>query len=196
MRNFLTFAALLLLSPAAFAQGQGGPTTVAVAEVTARGNADADMASEVSDALTDQLVGDGRFRGVERQQIAKGMKEQRRAESGVMSDEVQNEVAQVKDGAQAAARSLALRFPKLTGRILNALPNGTASCSFDSGEPFKGEFFEISGRDDVTEQEARKGWFLLSSWSRSGCSGRIKRRARGDHEDGDTLTSSPLKHRI
>src|SRR5207237_542696 len=31
------------------------------------------------------------------------------------------DAAQVKDGAQAAARSLALRFPKLTGRILNAL---------------------------------------------------------------------------
>jgi len=99
----------------------------------------------------------------------------------------------VKDGAQAAARSLALRFPKLTGRIVNALPNGTASCSFDSGEPFKGEFFEISGRDEVTEQEARKGWFLLSSWSRSGCSGRIKREAGSNIEDGDTLTSTPLK---
>ena len=280
MRNFLTFAALFSLSPAAFAQGQGGPTTVAVAEVTARGNADADMASEVSDALTDQLVGDGRFRVVERQQIAKVMKEQMLAQSGVMSDEVQIKVAQlvgarwivlgtvgtkgrsyvislraldstsaqvafaetlkvgsdeqieagakqlarrlgdkllgpapasasqaaastdilgdfdaaqVKDGAQAAARSLALRFPKLTGRILNALPNGTASCSFDSGEPFKGEFFEISGRDEVTEQEARKGWFLLNSWSRSGCSGRIKREAGGNIEDGDTLTSMPLK---
>jgi len=280
MRNFLTFAALLSLSPAAFAQAQGGPATVAIAEVTARGNADADMASEVNDALTDQLVGDGRFRVVERQQIAKVMKEQMLAQSGVMSDEVQIKVAQlvgarwivlgtvgtkgrsyvislraldstsaqvafaetlkvgsdeqieagakqlarrlgdkllgpapanasqaaastdilgdfdtaqVKDGAQAAARSLALRFQKLTGRILNALPNGTASCSFDSGEPFKGEFFEISGRDEVTEQEARKGWFLLNSWSRSGCSGRIKREAGGNIEDGDTLTSMPLK---
>jgi hypothetical protein len=279
MRNFLTFAALLSLSPAALAQAQSGAATIAIAEVTARGNADADMASEVNDALTDQLVGDGRFRVVERQQIAKVMKEQMLAQSGVMSDEVQikvaqlvgarfivlgtvgtkgrsyvislraldsssaqvafaetlkvgtdeqieagtkqlarrlgdklvgpapssaqeaasNEVlgdfdaAQVKDGAQAAARSLGLRFPKLTGRILNALPNGTASCSFDSGEPFKGEFFEISGRDDVTEQEARKGWFLLSSWSRTGCSGRIKREAGGIIEDGDTLTSMPLK---
>jgi hypothetical protein len=278
MRNFLTFAALLSLSPAAFGQGQGGPATVAIAEVTARGNVDPDMASEVNDALTDQLVGDGRFRVVERQQIAKVMREQMLAQSGVMSDEVQIKVAQlvgarwivlgtvgtrgrsylislraldstsaqvafaetlkvgsdeqieagakqlarrlgdkllgpalsgatqasaevlgdfdaaqVKDGAQAAARSLALRFPKLTGKIVNALPNGTASCSFDSGEPFKGEFFEISGRDEVTEQEARKGWFLLSSWSRSGCSGRVKREAGGVIEDGDTLTSMPLK---
>src|SRR5437763_12710490 len=258
MRNFLTFA-LFAVPAFAFAQAQGAPT-VAIAEVTARGNADADMASEVNDALTDQLVSDGRFRVVERQQIAKVMKEQMLAQSGVMSDEVQIKVAQlvgarfivlgsvgtkgrsyalslraldstsaqvafsetlevgteeqieagskqlarkladklvgpsaggsaqsaasaevlghfdapqVKDGAQAVARSLALRFPKLTGRIVNALPNGTASCSFESGEPFKGEVFEISGRDEVTEQEARKGWFLLSSWSGSGCSGRI-----------------------
>ena len=232
MRNFLTFA-LFAVPAVAFAQAQGAPT-VAIAEVTARGNADADMASEVNDALTDQLVSDGRFRVVERQQIAKVMKEQMLAQSGVMSDEVQIKVAQlvgarfivlgsvgtkgrsyalslraldstsaqvafsetlkvgteeqieagskqlarkladklvgpsaggsaqsaasaevlgdfdaaqVKDGAQAVARSLALRFPKLTGRIVNALPNGTASCSFESGEPFKGEFFEASGRE-------------------------------------------------
>jgi curli production assembly/transport component CsgG len=277
MRNFLTFA-LFAVPAAAFAQAQGAPT-VAIAEVTARGNADADMASEVNDALTDQLVSDGRFRVVERQQIAKVMKEQMLAQSGVMSDEVQIKVAQlvgarfivlgsvgtkgrsyalslraldstsaqvafsetikvgteeqieagskqlarkladklvgpsggssqaaaspevlgdfdaaqVKDGAQAVARSLALRFPRLTGRIVNALPNGTASCSFDSGEPFKGEFFEVSGRDDVTEQDSRKGYFLLASWSRNGCSGRVKREPGGIIEDGDTLTSLPVK---
>jgi curli production assembly/transport component CsgG len=278
MRNFLTFA-LIAVPAAAFGQTQGSPT-VAIAEVTARGNADADMASEVNDALTDQLVSDGRFRVVERQQIAKVMKEQMLAQSGVMSDEVQIKVAQlvgarfivlgsvgtkgrsyalslraldstsaqvafaetlkvgseeqieagskqlarrladklvgpsaggspqsaasadvlgdfdaqqVKDGAQAVARSLALRFPKLTGRIVNALPNGTASCAFDSGEPFKGEFFEVSGRDDVTEQDSRKGYFLLGSWSRNGCSGRVKREPGGIIEDGDTLTSLPVK---
>jgi len=277
MRNFLTFA-LFALPAVAFAQAQGAPT-VAIAEVTARGNADADMASEVNDALTDQLVSDGRFRVVERQQIAKVMKEQMLAQSGVISDEVQIKVAQlvgarfivlgsvgtkgrsyalslraldstsaqvafsetlkvgteeqieagskqlarrladklvgpsaggsqsaasadvlgdfdaaqVKDGAQAVARSLALRFPRLTGRIVNALPNGTASCSFESGEPFKGEFFEVSGRDDVTEQDSRKGYFLLASWSRNGCSGRVKREPGGIIEDGDTLTSLPVK---
>ncbi|TMA42702.1 MAG: hypothetical protein E6J82_08760 [Deltaproteobacteria bacterium] len=260
MRNFLTFA-LFAVPAVAFAQAQGAPT-VAIAEVTARGNADADMASEVNDALTDQLVSDGRFRVVERQQIAKVMKEQMLAQSGVMSDEVQIKVAQlvgarfivlgsvgtkgrsyalslraldstsaqvafsetlkvgteeqieagskqlarkladklvgpsaggsaqsaasaevlgdfdaaqVKDGAQAVARSLALRFPKLTGRIVNALPNGTASCSFESGEPFS------------------KGYFLLGSWSRNGCSGRVKREPGGIIEDGDTLTSLPVK---
>jgi hypothetical protein len=279
MRNFLTFAAFFLLPAAAFAQGEAAPT-IAIAEVAARGNVDPDLASEANDALTDQLVADGRFRVVERQQIAKVMKEQMLAQSGVMSDEVQIKVAQlvgarfivlgtvsakgrsyaigaraldsgtaqvafagtlrvgseeqieagckqlarkladklagptrgiasqpvapgdvvgdfdpaqVRDGAQAVARSLAMRFPRLTGRIVNALPNGTASCSFDSGEPFKGEFFEVSGRDDVTEQDARKGWFLLSSWSRSGCSGRFKREAGGIVEDGDTLTSVPVK---
>jgi hypothetical protein len=101
--------------------------------------------------------------------------------------------AQVKDSAQAVARSLSHRFPKLTGTIVNALPNGTASCSFSAGEPFKGEFFEISGRDDVTEQDTRKGYFLLNSWSRTGCSGRVKREAGGVVEDGDTLTSMPVK---
>ncbi|MGZ6123333.1 MAG: CsgG/HfaB family protein, partial [Myxococcales bacterium] len=245
MRIFLTLAAVLAPAAAALAQVQGAPPTIAVAEVAARGSADADLASEVNDALTDQLVAGGRLRVVERQQMAKVMKEQALAQSGVISDEVQIKVAQlvgarwialgavsgkgrgyalslraldsssaqvafsetlkvgsddqieagakqlarrmeekllgpgaaaqaandpvgdfdaaqVKDAARELARSLALRFPKLTGKIVNALPNGTASCSFDSGEPFKGEFFEISGRDEVTEQEARKGWFLLS----------------------------------
>jgi len=280
MRSFLTFAALFAVTTAALGQTQTGPATVAIAEVTARGNAGADLASEVSDALTDQLVAEGRFRVVERQQLAKVMKEQMLAQSGATSDEVQVKVAQlvgarwivlgtvgtksrsyvvslraldsssaqvafsesvkagtdeqveaaakqlarrltdkllgqsgpaaapatasadvvgdfdaaqVKDSAREIARALGLRFPKLTGTIVNALPNGTASCSFASGEPFKGEFFEISGRDEVTEQETRKGYFLLNAWSRSGCSGRFKREAGGVVEDGDTLTSMPLK---
>ena len=275
MRAFLTFAALLAPA-AALAQAGGAPPSLAVAEVVARGSADADTAAEMSDALTDQLVASGRFRVVERQQIAKVMKEQALAQSGVLSDEVQIKVAQlvgaryivlgtvagkgqgytlslraldsgsaqvafsgtlkagsdeqieagakqlarrledkllgaapgaqastevlgdfdarqVKDGAQQVARSLALRFPKLTGRIVNTLPNGTASCSFASGEPFSGEFFEISGKDEVTEQDTRKGFFLLGSYSRSGCSGRYKREGGGIVEDGDTLTSMPLK---
>jgi hypothetical protein len=278
MRSFLTFAALVAVTPAALGQTQGGPATVAIAEVTSRGNAGGDLASEVNDALTDQLVGDGRFRVVERQQLAKVMKEQVLAQSGATSDEVQVKVAQlvgarwivlgtvgtkarsyvvslraldstsaqvafseslkvgsdeqveaaakqlarrltdkllgqagpsaapasaelvgdfdagqVKDSAREIARALGLRFPKLTGKLVNSLPNGTASCSFSSGEPFKGEFFEISGRDEVTEQETRKGYFLLGAWSKNGCSGRFKREAGGIVEDGDTLTSMPLK---
>src|SRR5256884_8585132 len=129
MRNFLTFAALFSLSPAAFAQGQGGPTTVAVAEVTARGNADADMASEVSDALTDQLVGGGRFRVVERWQIAKVMKEQMLAQSGVMSDEVQIKVAQL-----VGARFIVLGTVGTKGRSyvvsLRALDSSSAQVAF------------------------------------------------------------------
>ena len=279
MRNFLTCAVLLAATPAAFAQPQSAPPTVAIAEVTARGNAGSDLASDMSDALTEQLVAGARLRVVERQQMAKVMKEQMLVQSGVISDEVQIKVAQlvgarfivlgtvgtkgrsyvvslraldsssaqvafseslkvgsdeqveagakqlarrmeekllgpsvggslaasasdvlgdfdpaqVKDSAQDVARSLAQRFPKLTGTIVNALPNGTASCSFASGQPFKGEFFEISGRDEVTEQETRKGYFLLSAWSRNGCSGRVKREPGGVIEDGDTLTSLPLK---
>jgi len=277
MRTFLTFAALLAPAGAAFAQGQVAPATIAIAEVTARGDASDDQGAGMSDALTDQLVADGRFRVVERQQLAKVMKEQALAQSGVISDEVQIKVAQlvgarfvvlgavaargrgyalslraldsgtaevafsqtlrvgsdeqieegarrlarrledellgpgagasqasadpvgdfdpaqVKDAAQDVARSLGLRFPRLTGKVVNALPNGTASCSFDAGEPFKGEFFEISGRDEVTEQDARKGWFLLGSYSKNGCSGRVKREPGGIVEDGDTLTSMPVK---
>src|SRR2546426_10928038 len=129
MRNFLTFAALFSLSPAAFAQGQGGPTTVAVAEVTARGNADADMASEVSDALTDQLVGDGRFRVVERQQIAKVMKEQALSQSGVMSDEVQIKMAQL-----VGARWIVVGSVQKRGKSyilsLRALDSSSAQVAF------------------------------------------------------------------
>src|SRR3954468_9258834 len=278
MRDFLTFTFLIAMAPAAFAQAPNPPATLAIAEVAARGNAGADLASDVDGALTDQLVAEGRFRVVERQQLAKVMKEQMLAQSGVMSDEAQVKVAQlvgarwivlgtvgtkghshvvslraldsssaqvafsqtlkvgseeqveaaakqlahrlsdkllgpaastsaqvsaeplgdfdaaqVKDAAQDVARSLAHRFPKLTGRIVNALPNGTASCTFAAGEPFKGEFFEISGRDEVTEQDARKGYFLLNLWSKNGCSGRVKREAGGIVEDGDTLTSMPVK---
>ncbi|MGZ6125379.1 MAG: CsgG/HfaB family protein, partial [Myxococcales bacterium] len=228
MRILLTLATVLAPAAVALAQGQGAPPTVAIAEVVSRGNAGGDLASEMNDALTDQLVAGGRLRVVERQQMAKVMKEQALAQSGVISDEVQIKVAQlvgarwivlgtvagkgrgyalslraldsssaqvafaetlkvgsdeqvetgakqlarrleekllgpgsaaqasddpvgdfdtaqVKDAARDVARSLALRFPRLTGKIVNALPNGTASCSFDSGEPFKGEFFEISG---------------------------------------------------
>jgi hypothetical protein len=224
MRSFLTFAALVAVTPAALGQTQGGPATVAIAEVTSRGNAGGDLASEVNDALTDQLVGDGRFRVVERQQLAKVMKfseslkvgsdEQVEAAAKQLARRLTDKLlgqagpsaapasaelvgdfdaGQVKDSAREIARALGLRFPKLTGKLVSSLPNGTASCSFSSGEPFKGEFFEISGRDEVTEQETRKGYFLLGAWSKNGCSGRFKREAGGIVEDGDTLTSMPLK---
>src|SRR3954471_10828556 len=236
MPQFLTLATILALAPAVLAQTQGSPT-LAIAEVTARGKADADSATDMADALTEALVADGRVRVVERQQIAKVMKEQALSQAGVISDEVQikvaqlvgarwivlgtigtkgkgyvlslraldsssaqvafadsvkvgtdeqieagsrqlarkltgkllggtaqasNEVvgdfdpAQIPDGAKAVARSLALRFPKLTGRIVNVIPNGTASCTFSEAKPFKGEFFQISGADEVTGQDTSK----------------------------------------
>ena len=273
MRNFITFAAVFALGSAAFAQAA---PTLAIAEVSSRGNADSDNASDMADALTEALVADGRVRVVERQQIAKVMKEQALSQAGVMSDEVQVKVAQlvgarwivlgtigtksksyvlslraldsssaqvafadsvkigsedqieaasrqlarkltgkllgaaggsaasaevvgdfdasqVKDGAKAVARTLALKFPKLTGRLVNVIPNGTASCSFSDASPFKGEFFQISGADEVTGQDTGKGYFLLSSYSQNGCSGRIKREGGANVNDGDTLTSMPLK---
>src|SRR5437773_922746 len=83
----------LLLAQAAPAKD---PTlTLAIASVEARGGADADDATEMNDALVALLVGDGRVRVVERQQLAKVMKEQALSQSGVMSDEVQIKMAQL-----------------------------------------------------------------------------------------------------
>lgn len=270
------FAFLFTALPA-LAQTPAAPT-LAIADVTARGNVDPDDASEMNDALVAQLVGGARLRVVERQQIAKVMKEQALSQSGAMSDEVQvklaqlvgarwivvgsvqrkgrsfilalraldsstaqvayaenlkvgsedqieagakqlarkmedkligpgpaggaqasNEVVgdfdvgQVKDGARALARSLALRFPKLTGKLVTVIPNGTASCSFSDGQPFPGQFFAVSGKDEVTGQDSKKGYFLLKSYSSDGCSGRLKRDGGAPITDGDTVTSLPLK---
>ena len=129
MRNFLTCAALLAVAPAAFAQPQNAPPTVAIAEVTARGNAGPDLASDMSDALTEQLVAGARLRVVERQQIAKVMKEQMLAQSGVMSDEVQIKVAQL-----VGARFIVLGTVGTKGRSyvvsLRALDSSSAQVAF------------------------------------------------------------------
>src|SRR5205823_13987490 len=98
MRLLLALLATLGSLPvlAQQAPAAGAPQqTVAVAEVKARGNVDPDDADEMNDALTAQLVADGRVRVVERQQIARVMKEQALSQSGVMSDEVQIKVAQL-----------------------------------------------------------------------------------------------------
>ncbi len=266
---------LLALAPAVAAAPEKDHT-VAIASVDFRGGADADDASEMSDALTAQLVDDGRLRVVERQQIAKVMKEQALSQSGAMSDEVQIklaqlvgarwivvgavqtkgrgyllsvramdsstaqvafagnlkvgsqeqieggskqlarkleeklvgagpagqgtaevvgdfDVAQVKDGARAVAQSLAMRFPKLTGKVLDALPDGTVSCAFAGTQPFVGQFFEITGKDEVTELETKKGFFLLRSVSARGCSGKAKREPGASITAGDSLNALPLK---
>src|SRR6185503_15405861 len=93
-----TLLALLLTSSGVLAQTTPQapqPASLAIAEVRARGNVDSDDADEFNDALVAQLVSDGRVKVVERQQIAKVMKEQALAQSGVMSDEVQVKVAQL-----------------------------------------------------------------------------------------------------
>ena len=277
MRSLLALSLTLTLP--AFAQpAPGNDKTIAVASVDARGGATAEEASEMSDALTSQLVADGRVRVVERQQIAKVMKEQALSQSGAMSDEVQIklaqlvgarwiavgavqvkgkglllslramdsstaqvafaenlkvggeeqieggakqlarkltekligpapaggaqasgevvgdfDVAQVKDGARQVARSLALRFPKLSGHVTDTLPDGTASCAFGSGQPFAGQFFEISGKDEVTQMDSKKGYFLVKSVNAQGCSGKVKRAGGADVGKGDLLNALPLK---
>ena len=231
----------------------------------------------MGDALTAQLVSDGSLRIVERQQMARVMKEQALSQSGAMSDEVQIKLAQlvgarwivvgavqgagrslalslravdsstgqvvfadtlkvgsqdqvdggarqlarkletrlvgakagsaqaagevvgdfdtgqVKDSARALARSLAMRFPKITGKVVDSLPDGTATCSFGNAQPFAGQFFEVSGRDEVTETDLKKGFFLLRNISPTGCAGKIKRNGPGEISAGDSLTSVPIK---
>lgn len=278
MRSILALCLTLVALPAV-AQAPANDKTIAIASVDARGGADPDDATEMNDALTEALVADGRVRVVERQQLAKVMKEQALSQSGAMSDEVQIKVAQlvgarwivvgfvqkkgkgyilslraldsttaqvafaqnlkvgsdeqiepgskqlarkltdkllgpapaggqqatgndvvgdfdvgqVKDGAKALARSLAMRFPKLQGRVVEALPDGTVSCQFGGTQPFAGQFFEINGKDEVTEMEVKKGFFLLKSISAEGCSGKAKREGGASIGKGDQLNALPLK---
>ena len=277
MRSLLALSLTLAL-PALAQPAPGNDRTIALASVDARGGATADAASELGDALTAQLVSDSRVRVVERQQIAKVMKEQALSQSGAMSDEVQvklaqlvgarfivvgavqvkgkglllslramdsstaqvafaenlrvggedqieagakqlarklseklfgpapaggaqasNEVVgdfdvgQVKDGARQLARSLALRFPKLAGRVTDSLPDGTVSCSFGGGQPFAGQFFEIDGKDEVTQMDSKKGYFLLKSFSAQGCSGKARRQGGADIAKGDVLNALAIR---
>ena len=278
MRSTLALCLTLLALPAS-AQAPASDKTLAIASVDARGGADADDAQQMDDTLTEALVADGRVRLVERQQLAKVMKEQALSQSGAISDEVQIKVAQlvgarwivvgavqkkgskgyvlslraldsttaqvafaqtvkigsdeqiepgskqlvrkltdkllgpapagsqqasndvvgdfdvnqVKDGAKAVARSLALRFPKLQGRVVEALPDGTVQCSFGGTQPFAGQFFEIDGKDEVTDMDSKKGFFLLKSISAQGCSGKARREGGASINKGDQLNALPLK---
>lgn len=268
---------LTLLALPCFAQGAPSDKTLAIASVDARRGADEEDASEMNDALTEALVDDGRVRVVERQELAKVMKEQALSQSGAMSDEVQIKVAQlvgarwilvgavqrkargyvlsvraldsttaqvafaqnlkvgsdeqieagskqlarkltdkllgpaaagaqastdvvgdfdvgqVRQVAKSLARSLSMRFPRLSGKVVEALPDDSASCSFAGTQPFAGQFFEVNGKDEVTGMEVRKGYFLLKSISASGCSGRVKREAGAAIGGGDQLNAMPLK---
>jgi TolB-like protein len=249
--------------------------TLAIASIEARNGASAGQASEVNDAVTAALVGDGRLRVVERQQIAKVMKEQALSMSGAVSDDSQVKVAQlvgarfiatgsvqpsgrslslslqamdsssaqvvfadsvtlgttsqlqagakqlalkmadkiaggtaaagsteivgdfdnaqVKDSARSLARSLAMRFPKLSGQVVESIPDGSLTCSFSGAQPFPGQFFEIDGKDEVTGQMSRKGFFLLKSTAAGGCSGKAKNDPGAAITRGDQLIGMPLK---
>ena len=103
------------------------------------------------------------------------------------------DVGQVKDAAKSLARSLSMRIPKIAGRVTDVLPDGTASCSFGNASPFVGQFFEVMGKDEVTEQEVKKGFFLLRSISKTGCSGKVKREGGASIGNGDSLESVPVK---
>ena len=51
----------------------------------------------------------------------------------------------------------------------------------------------MRGKDEVTESEVVKGYFLLRTVSRTGCTGRVKREPGANIEEGDQLVSVPLK---
>lgn len=100
----------------------------------------------------------------------------------------------IKEASRQLARLLAARFPKVEGKVVNSLPNDTASCQFsDTRGLFRGERFELSGYDMVTEQNVVKGFFLLTEISDRSCSGRVKKTVPGDVSDGDSIRSLPLK---
>lgn len=102
--------------------------------------------------------------------------------------------AVVKEAARQLAQQIAVRFPKLEGHLGEVLPNNTASCQFtDPKLAFNGQRFTISGHDSVTEQDAQKGYFLISAVSDKGCSGRIKRSGGDEVSNGDSIHSLPLQ---
>jgi len=263
----------VLCGPLAARAEPAADATLALAAFEARAGATDDEAALVADILTATLVNDGKLRVVERAQIAKVMKEQQLAASGLTSDTVQVKVAQLvgahwilvgtlqesgrtftlagravdsstgqvafadtvqvkskdqltagarllahklqdklvggqtaasaldeydvpqlKEAARQLAQQIAVRFPKVEGRLAEVLPNNSAGCVFpDPGAVFSGEHFSVVGRDTVSEQEAEKGFFLVTSISAKGCSGRVKRAGGDEISNGDTVRSLPLK---
>ena len=274
MRVLPMILAAAALAQPALAQAPA-QQTLAIASIEARNGASPAQASEMNDSLTAALVADGRLRIVERQQIARVMKEQALSMSGAVSDDSQVKVAQllgarfiatgsvqpsgrswsltlhamdsstaqvvfadtvtlgtasqlnagakqlalkmadkiaggagaggpveivgdfdnaqVKDSARGVARSLAMRFPKLSGEVVEYLPDGSLTCGFQGAQPFAGQFFEIYGKDEVTGQTSRKGFFLLKSSAAGGCSGKAKNDRGAAITIGDQLISVPLK---
>src|SRR5437763_14834882 len=127
MRSILALCLTFALPVAA--QTPGAPPTLAIASVDARGNATTDEASEMNDALTAQLVSDGRVRVVERQQLAKVMKEQALSQSGVMSDEVQVKLAQLVGARWIVVGTVQAKGSRYTLSI-RALDSSTAQVAF------------------------------------------------------------------
>jgi hypothetical protein len=273
------FSGALLACAALTAAARAEPAkdaTLAIASVESRGGASADQAATLSDLFTATLVNDGKIRVVERSQIAKIMKEQALAQSGMMSDDAQIQIGKlagarwmvvatvanegrglllsvraidstsaqiafadslklgssdqlsagarqlarklqdklvgsstaaaggeavgdfdptlVKEASRQLARLLAVRFPKVEGRLREVVPNGTSSCKFpDWRAEFQNQHFTVAGIDSVTGQELEKGIFLLKVISDKGCSGRIKSSGADEISDNDIIRSQPLK---
>jgi hypothetical protein len=266
-------AAAALLGAAAAGAEPVKDATLAIASVDARAGATADQASLLGDLFTATLVNDGKVRVVERAQIAKVMKEQALAQSGMMSDDAQIQLGKlvgarwmvvaavavegrgfvlsaraidstsaqiafadsiklassdqlsagarqlarklqdklvgsataggeavgdfdptlVKEAARQLARLLAVRFPKVEGRLREVVPDGSSSCRFsDWRSTFAGQRFTVAGIDSVTGQELEKGIFLLKNISDKGCSGRVKSTGADEISDNDVLRSLPL----
>src|SRR5260221_1243274 len=130
MRFFFALSLNLSALPA-FAQAPAAnDKTIAIASVDARGGADADDASTMNDALTEALVADGRVRLVERQQLAKVMKEQALSQSGVMSDEVQIKVAQLVGARWILVGAVQKKGSKGYVLSIRALDSNTAQVAF------------------------------------------------------------------
>ena len=100
----------------------------------------------------------------------------------------------IKEASRQLARLLAVRFPRVEGKLVEVIPNGTASCAFPDWKLlFANERFIVAGMDSVTGQELEKGIFLLKTVSDTGCSGRIKSGGPDEISNGDVLRSRPLK---
>jgi hypothetical protein len=100
----------------------------------------------------------------------------------------------VKEAARRFARTVAARFPRITGKLREVLPTNSSSCSLsDSKSAFAGQLFEIGGTDSVTGQLQHKGTFQLRLIDgNGGCSGAFIAGKMAPVEDGDSLTSVPL----
>jgi hypothetical protein len=101
--------------------------------------------------------------------------------------------AQVVEAGRGLSRLLAGRFPVLEGKVVDTMPTGTATCQLPAQGGFEGQRFEIVGYDEITEQNQRKGLFLLTSYDSNLCGGRLKVESGVAVEPKDKLKSLPIK---